>query len=63
MKQKVNMFRNYNINDLTIYVAKKCENIVKKRNLENYIQDQFDDSIVYNQGTNEVVINNNINTK
>jgi len=61
MKWKVNMFRIFNINDFTIYVAiENCEKRDIKRNLEDYIQDQFDEILVYNLGTNEIEVNNEI---
>jgi len=55
------MFRIFNINDFTIYVAiENCEKRDIKRNLEDYIQDQFDEILVYNLGTNEIEVNNEI---
>jgi len=51
---------------LDTYQKKKSKKLRKrdiKGNLNNYIQDQFDESLVYDLNTNEVDINNDITTK
>jgi len=55
------------INDLVSYATKEKVKKLHKRdikeNLSNYIVDQFDDSLVYDKGTNENDINNDITAK
>jgi len=61
---KRNMIHILNINELLTYVitekVKKLRKRDIKNNLENYIEDQLDNSLVYELGTNEVDINNDM---
>jgi len=64
---KRNMIHLLNINDLLIYVTQEKVKKLRKRdireNLGDYIEDQFDDSLVYALGTDETDINNDITTQ
>jgi len=62
-----NMLHILTINQLAIYVLK--EKVIKRRkkdikeDLEGYIQDQFNDSLVYERGTSENDISNDITAR
>jgi len=62
-----NMLFLLTINDLVSYATQEKVKKLRKRdikeNLSNYIVDQFDDSLVYDKGTNDNDINNNITAK
>ena len=64
---KRNMIHLLNINDLLIYVTQEKVKKLRKRdirgNLGDYIEDQFDESLVYALGTDETDINNDITTQ
>jgi len=64
---KRNMIHLLNINDLLIYVTQeKVKKLLKRdirENLGDYIEDQFDESLVYALGTDETDINNDITTQ
>eukprot|EP00833_Pecoramyces_ruminatium_P006369 jgi/Orpsp1_1/1180401/evm.model.c7180000073270.1 len=64
---KRNIIHLLSINDLLAYVTTEKVKKLRKRdiekNIENYTEDQLDDSLVYALGTEEVDINNDITTQ